>query len=314
MTTPLTQIHHRVRPAPIGKGTFKTGMARSLPVALACASFTLGGVALADGQVISAGGSRSHAARSHAIDPAVRHAGGVGCTSCGPGGCRHGHGGHHGHNAGCRDGFCVPYCPVRSQQYGYYGTRWRKWPGQDVVQVSAEGDAGPVSPPRLEVPGPSEESTRLPMPDAAFLGEALPPDLLPPQPSPEPALPPRPLEPPAAKPTPAPTPTPTPEPKPEPKPEPTPAVKPEPTPEPTPAAKPEPAPTRQEDENLFEVLSEWRARRKFVAAGSSQSGSPGAAESTAVRAVGYLDPSDPKAVPRVSFDTAEETRQLRSHR
>jgi hypothetical protein len=55
----------------------------------------------------------------------------------------------------------VPYCPVRPGQFGYYGTQWRRWPGSGVVPASAIDAATPVAPPRLEVPGPDEESPRV---------------------------------------------------------------------------------------------------------------------------------------------------------
>lgn len=104
------------------------------------------------------------------FDPAVVPAGGVhgqgGCqrcegTACRHQGCRHA-GGHH---ADCRDGQCVPYCPVRPAQFGYYGTQWRRWPGAGVVPVSGFEAATPAAPPRLQVPGPDEESPQLPPAD-----------------------------------------------------------------------------------------------------------------------------------------------------
>lgn len=73
------------------------------------------------------------------------------------------HAGGHGrceHHAGCRNGQCVPHCPVRPGQFGYHGTHWRRWPGTGVVPVSAISDAVPVRPPRSAVPGADEESPR----------------------------------------------------------------------------------------------------------------------------------------------------------
>ena len=55
----------------------------------------------------------------------------------------------------------MPYCPVRPAQFGYYGTQWRRWPGAGVVPVSGFEDATPAAPPRLQVPGPDEESPQL---------------------------------------------------------------------------------------------------------------------------------------------------------
>jgi hypothetical protein len=61
---------------------------------------------------------------------------------------------------------------VRPEVFGFYGTRWRKWPGEGVVQASNNEAATPVRPPRAEVPGVEEES--LP-PDPAAEGQAVPP-------------------------------------------------------------------------------------------------------------------------------------------
>lgn len=71
-------------------------------------------------------------------------------------------GGHGrcGHHDGCRNGQCMPHCPVRPGQFGYHGTQWRRWPGTGIVPVSAVSDAVPVRPPRSAVPGPDEESPR----------------------------------------------------------------------------------------------------------------------------------------------------------
>lgn len=271
--------------------------------------------------------------RQRIVDPAIVPAGGAGCRACGPAGCRHAKGGLHGHHAGCRDGVCVPYCPVRPQQFGYYGTRWRKWPGQDVVQVSGEAAAAPVQPPRSEVPGATEESLAPPAPDASTAdadtrGPAFGPEVTPrtpqePAPMPAPPRQPEPMPPaepaPDAKPPapPAPEADQEPQAKSEPMPEPAPdAVKPEPAPdaEPAPNAKPapdaKPAPTRPEDENLFEVLSGpgWRAKRKFAV------GNAATPADEPVRPAAHVGPVDARDVPPVPFDRAAETRRLRSAR
>lgn len=93
------------------------------------------------------------------FDPAVVPAGGTGCCSVnhGDGQVRQA-GFHHAHAHGCRDGMCVPSCPVRPGQFGYYGTQWRRWPGQGVIQASAAEGATPVAPPKSAVPGAEEES------------------------------------------------------------------------------------------------------------------------------------------------------------
>lgn len=85
---------------------------------------------------------------------------GIGCRD---GRCRDGRCGH-AHLAGCRHGHCAPHCPVRPEYFGYYGTRWRRWPGSGVVQVSAESVATPVPPARLAVPSADEESPAAAMP------------------------------------------------------------------------------------------------------------------------------------------------------
>lgn len=282
-------------------------------------------------------------------DPAVRPAGGVQCASCGGRGCSHGHGSHHGHHAGCRDGVCIPSCPVRPHQFGFYGTQWRVWPGSNVVPVSAGREVGPVAPPRSAVPGPAEESLSSPedaatSPDAADGRlDALPPAAGPlaprvdPQP-PEPQVPPKPPIDPLPRPTPEPAPEMPAEPKPDPLPEsksetdPKPAVEPKPEPATEPKVTPEPKPLpsepapkpipdtkpRPEDENLFEAVSgagaEWRAIRRF----------PVGPQADLPQAVGRVEPAthleqppeqpDLKRVPRVPFDPAAETRRLRSGR
>jgi hypothetical protein len=61
---------------------------------------------------------------------------------------------------------------VRPDVFGFYGTKWRKWPGEGVVQASNNEAATPVRPPRTEVPGVDEESL---LPDPAAEGQAVPP-------------------------------------------------------------------------------------------------------------------------------------------
>lgn len=103
--------------------------------------------------------------RAARFDPAVVPAGGAGCCSVehgaavvGATGVRHAGWQHHGHASGCRDGLCVPACPVRPGQFGYYGTQWRRWPGQGIVQVSATEAATPVAPPKSAIPSADQES------------------------------------------------------------------------------------------------------------------------------------------------------------
>jgi hypothetical protein len=47
---------------------------------------------------------------------------------------------------------------VRTESFGYYGTRWRRWPGTGVVPASAIEGATPVPAPRSTVPRADEES------------------------------------------------------------------------------------------------------------------------------------------------------------
>lgn len=110
---------------------------------------------------------RRTAVVDHMVVPA-----GIGCRHCGNATCRM----HCGHAAECRDGFCAPHCPVRPSQYGYYSTRWRRWPGQGVMPVSAEDAATPVSPPKSQVPAADEESPALPAGEAPEADAAEPSD------------------------------------------------------------------------------------------------------------------------------------------
>ncbi len=61
-------------------------------------------------------------------------------------------------NGLCEQGGCPAHCPVRPDQFGYYATRWRSWPGQGVKQVGHFDPATtPVVPPRSEVPSMADE-------------------------------------------------------------------------------------------------------------------------------------------------------------
>ena len=119
--------------------------------------------------------------------------------NCGHAGCRHGD---------CDVPGCPAHCPVRPASFGFYGTQWRTWPGQDVAQATHVEPAAPVMPPKSEVPTADEESPvpgfELPAPepeggeagapDSAPLDPVVP-DAVPPRPQPEePAPLPQPLE------------------------------------------------------------------------------------------------------------------------
>lgn len=231
------------------------------------------------------------------VDHAVQPAGGI-CRQCGPAGCK------HGHHRDCRDGACVPYCPVRPSTFGFYGTQWRRWPGSGVVQASNEQAATPVKPPKSSVPGPDEESlgpkpSELPEPDypAGESPAAEPRAAVPPEPeAPEPTAPATEAGDPAA-------------PASVPKVDATP-VQPEPE-----AA---PAKPRPQDENLFDESAANKVRRKIpVTAGQLSKTRPaagrvqpathqeGASRDAAVRRPAAT------TVPRVAFDSQKESERMR---
>lgn len=111
-------------------------------------------VVSADGGVVLAGGAMATAD--------CRDCGRQGCGKCRVTGGRLG----HLCNGLCDQGGCPAHCPVRPDQFGYYATRWRSWPGQGVKQTGAFDPATtPVLPPRSEVPGMAEELS-LPSEDA----------------------------------------------------------------------------------------------------------------------------------------------------
>ena len=100
----------------------------------------------AEGGVVLAGGATAIAD--------CRQCGRQDCGKCRPAGGRLG---LHC-NGLCEQGGCPAHCPVRPDQFGYYATRWRSWPGQGVKQVGHFDPATtPVVPPRSEVPGMEEE-------------------------------------------------------------------------------------------------------------------------------------------------------------
>jgi hypothetical protein len=100
----------------------------------------------ADGGVVLAGGAMANAD--------CRQCGRQDCGKCRPVGDRLG---LHC-NGLCEQGGCQAHCPVRPDQFGYYATRWRSWPGQGVKQVGHFDPATtPAVPPRSEVPGMEDE-------------------------------------------------------------------------------------------------------------------------------------------------------------
>ena len=102
-------------------------------------------VGTADGGVVLAG---------HAVAADCRQCGQRGCGKCRPAGGRL----DLPCNGLCEQGGCPAHCPVRPDQFGYYATRWRSWPGQSVKQVGNFDPATtPVVPPRSEVPKMADE-------------------------------------------------------------------------------------------------------------------------------------------------------------
>lgn len=71
------------------------------------------------------------------------------------------------HSPQCRDGHCAPHCPVRPSHFGYYPTRWRRWPRPLGTANAVEpASAIPAGPPRSVVPGIDDESPQRPNTDA----------------------------------------------------------------------------------------------------------------------------------------------------
>lgn len=294
---------------------------------------TVGVTAAADAprKLVPPAAASPAAARKTIVDSAVMPAGG-GCRHCASGGCRHGHSGH-GHHAGCRNGQCVPYCPVRPDKFGFYDTQWRKWPGQGVVPTSATEMATPVLPPKSELPNVDQESFGPPAGDVADPAPARPAlesrqTPAPQQPAdPLPVIPePEPQQPETAEPD---VPAPQPEPPPAPEPE---AIKPAqepaaeaPAAEPTQPVAPEtPAPKAPEkkSDDLFDEAATGRVQRVFVAARDGEARQPSASN---VRQVSHRSPATAapasgrpaatgKNVPRVSFDPRAEAEALRTIR
>jgi hypothetical protein len=329
--TPLPTRHRRR----FDPGMFGRSVA-AVAAALACASSpSTAALGATPERATVAGGSQRQPAAARAtttVDPAVTPAGGHGCRACGPAGCRPGHACGHRHHRDCRDGVCAAYCPVRPGTFGFYGTSWRKWPGQGVMPVSHQTEATPALPPRSEVPDADNESfkskaSELPEPEADE--ERTPPrsptrsnPAAPEQSAPEPAPEPD------SEPVPQRKPAPEPESEPQPKagdqeparlppgegPRPSAEGNPRPTPpEPKPAPKPRP-----QDENLFDENAA-RVRRQIPVAGAGvvpPRREAGEVTPVALERVPAATPSGrpqasgrrptPKPVPRVSFDPRAE--------
>mgnify|MGYP006267001311 CR=1 FL=1 len=264
--------------------------------AVAMASWTLAAAAAAESA------PRPRTARTAVVDSAVVPAGGV-CHGCREGHCRTCRPG--GHHAGCRDGKCHPSCPVRPQEFGFYGTQWRRWPGQGIVPAANEQDATPARPPKSAVPRAEEESPRqradeLPAPQPDTKAAA------PREPAAEPAMPradPVPPVPVPAEPAPLPIEAPAAEPA---------------APAPPPAAPPAKQPAA--DDNLFDESATGPVPRRFVAsrpakAAAERPARPAVRPATltypaSVESLPKSVPGDSLAVPRVPFDPAAEAARL----
>lgn len=252
-------------------------------------------------------GADKAAPRRAVVDPSVVQAGGgcrgcrdPRCPSCRPGGS-------HRHHHGCRDGACHPYCPVRPQEFGFYGTQWRRWPGQGVVPAANLQEMTPTRPPKSAVPGPDEESRgpragELPVPDAEEPSSARPPVAEPPAAEEPPAAPAARQREPAKLPAPEPPAEPA-------------ADEPV-APAPPPAEPPAKAPPTEAD-GLFDESATGPVRRRLVA----QRPAAAAVErpEAEVRPATLLRPGDEPAAaagerpraPRVPFDPAAEAARLR---
>lgn len=243
-------------------------------------------------------GSRPTATRT-VVDAAVRPAGGMVCHECGTGGCRHGKLCHH---RDCKDGVCVPYCPVRPGTFGYYGTQWRRWPGQGVVPVANVEAATPVKPPKSEVPGIDEESFG-PKPDD--LPEPTAPDGVGDETASRP-VPPEPTSPATAEPPAPESAVPAPEPRAMPAETPEPPSKP--AIEETPPAKPKAA-------DLFDESAARKVRRKIPVHSAGDAPEP-AADAASVKPASHEAAARkvPRAVPRVAFDPRAESARMREPR
>ncbi|MDA1040622.1 MAG: hypothetical protein O3A37_10090 [Planctomycetota bacterium] len=70
--------------------------------------------------------------------------------------------------AGMSGGPCAACCPVRPEQFGFYATQWRPWPGPVAVASPRPVDIPtPVSPPRSVVPDIDRERDGEPLPPPA---------------------------------------------------------------------------------------------------------------------------------------------------
>lgn len=68
--------------------------------------------------------------------------------------------GHQCGGKGCGGKACCPHCPVRPAEFGYYSTRWRRWPSTPQPAPGQPAAPLPAVPPASVVPRVDEESPR----------------------------------------------------------------------------------------------------------------------------------------------------------
>lgn len=155
--------------------------------------------------------------------------------------------GRHGH-AACRGGQCGDHCVVTPDRFGFYGTRWRTWPGTKVVQTAGTEELTPAAPPAMELPSAGQESRDPEAPVDFGVDEPFEDPGAVTLPGLGPAVPSRPEAPPEARPRPQPVPDrPIPEP---------------PIPEPK---KPVPPAAQEPEENLFDEAARGRRLNERLA-------------------------------------------------
>lgn len=66
-------------------------------------------------------------------------------------------------------GPCAACCPVRPDQFGFYATHWRPWPGLvPIAPARSTAPPVPATPPRSVVPDRDREGDAAPQPHPAF--------------------------------------------------------------------------------------------------------------------------------------------------
>lgn len=74
---------------------------------------------------------------------------------------------------GMNAGPCAACCPVRPDQFGFYATQWRPWPGPRLLTPGRSTEPlAPVAPPRSVVPDIDQEGDGAPQSRPMFDKEA----------------------------------------------------------------------------------------------------------------------------------------------